>query len=132
MKAPSLFDPDLGTVHVWSKDGKVPRALADLINENVKRVGHKHTDTTGVVSTPEARAMFAWDAKTVRRQRFYVTAGQIDKTSVVNSHLFGAPHGPTCLPTKRSPGAGQWLREQIAMRVGVGLDVLICVKGGSW
>jgi hypothetical protein len=44
----------------------------------------------------------------------------------------GARHGVTCLPTKKSPGAGQWLRAQIAQRVTAGLDVMIVVRGGAW
>lgn len=128
MTAPALFDPSLGTVHVWSKDGKIPAALADLIDGNVARIGHRHTDDTGVAATHEARREFVPSAI----PRFYVTAGSVDRSASVSANLVGAVHGVICLPTKRDPGAGQWLREQIARRVNAGLTVIICVRGGAW
>lgn len=133
MKAPSLFDPQLGTVHVWSKDGRIPKALDDLIAGNVTRVGHAHSDPeVGVASTEAARRVFALTDYSKTYGRYYVTTGRTDKAATVSAGLVGARHGVTCLPTKKSPGAGQWLREQIARRVTAGLDVLIVVRGGAW
>lgn len=61
MKAPSLFDPKLGTVHVWSKDGRIPKALADLIASNVRIDGHAHSDPdVGIAATDEARRALGW------------------------------------------------------------------------
>lgn len=132
MKAPSLFDPALGTVHIWSKDGTVPTALAELIDSNVTRKGYAHSGELGASSTTEARIAFDYGPGRPPRGRFYVISGSVDRAAENSAALFGAPHGVTCLPTKKSPGAGQWLREQIAQRVSAGLDVLICCRGGAW
>jgi hypothetical protein len=134
MKAPSLFDPKLGTVHVWSKDGKIPKAVADLIDSNVAVLGHAHSDPDiGVAATVESRQAFTWAAGAgMPRGRFYVTTGSDGSAAATSAHLVGARHGVTCLPTKKSPGAGQWLREQIAQRVTAGLDVMIVVRGGAY
>lgn len=51
-KREPVYDPKLGTVDVWSKDGSVPAALRALIAGNVRIVGHAHTDNTGVAPTP--------------------------------------------------------------------------------
>lgn len=129
MKAPALFDPKLGTVHVWSKDGRIPAVLADMIDGNVNRVAKRHTTDLGA-ATDESRFAFNWTDQAYGR--FYVTTAGDTRATQLAANLVGAREGVTCLPTKKSPGAGQWLREQIGRRVKAGLDVTIVVRGGAW
>ena len=133
MTAPSLFDPGKGTVHVWSKDGRIPSALADLIDSNIPRVGHVHSDETGAAATVAARRELRWSSDARPFGRMYVTSGRgDDRAARMGARLAGALDGPACLPTAKDPGAGQWLRERIARRVNAGLDVTIVVRGGAW
>lgn len=133
MTAPGLFDPGKGTVHVWSKDGRIPAALADLIDSNIARVGHTHSDETGSVATVAARRDLKWSSDNRPFGRLYVTAGRgDDRGARAGARLAGALDGPACLPTPRDPGAGQWIRERIARRVNAGLDVTVVCRGGAW
>lgn len=130
MTAPSLFNPGKGTVHVWSKDGAIPKALAELIDGDVQQIGHAHSDDTGTV---DARRDLHWTSDNRPFGRLYVTAGRGDDRAVQSAAWrAGALDGPACLPTPRDPGAGQWLRERIARRVNAGLDVTVVVRGGAW
>lgn len=133
MTAPALFDPGKGTVHVWSKDGRIPKALADLIDGDVQQVGHVHSDDTGAAATVAARTALHWSSDNRPFGRLYVTAGRgDDRAAQMGARLAGALDGPACLPTPKDPGAGQWLRERIARRVNARLDVTIVVRGGAW
>ncbi len=118
MKRDTPRDESLGTVHIWTKDAKVPAIVGNLLDERVPRVSHRHSTDAG------GRHDIRHDALI---PVYYVHGGNDSSAVQRLATRVGALHGAICLPA-----AADWLAQRIAGHVNRAVDVVVIVKGGAY
>lgn len=110
-KRAPVYDPNKGTVRIWSREGRVPGKVLDLIDGDVRREINSHSDKLGnpVDDTPGLVDYYA----TMR----IPTVGDIRA-----AHRMGSEYGAIDIPAQ-----GAWLRPRIAEAVNRGDDITIWI-----
>lgn len=108
-KRAPVYDASKGTVRVWSREGRVPGKLVELIPGDVRREINSHSDKIG---NPADGAPTLVD--------FYVVTRTPTTGDVRRAHRMGSEYGAIVLPEQ-----AEWLRPKIAAAVVLGDDVTI-------
>lgn len=105
----------LGTVHVWSSKGTVPKSIRDWLDNRVPVEGHASTNQAGG---------YAHDAPS--KVDYYVHGGRDSAAVQMAAAQLGSKYGAITLPE-----GAPWLADRVHAAVHAGRPVTIWVRGGA-